>query len=67
MQTAELKIQVVREIADLPDEAFQKLYPELLRLLHPTKQREIGSLKGIIGYMADDFDAPLDAFNEYAP
>lgn len=67
MQTAELKIQVVRKITGLSDEEFEKLYPELLRVLHPTKPREIGSLKGIIAHMADDFDAPLDAFKEYTP
>ncbi|NJM15171.1 MAG: DUF2281 domain-containing protein, partial [Bacteroidales bacterium] len=29
------------------------------------EKRKFGSGKGFIRYMADDFDAPLDAFNEY--
>ncbi len=31
----------------------------------PRPRREPGSAKGLILYMADDFDAPLDDFAEY--
>jgi prevent-host-death family protein len=29
--------------------------------------RRIGGAKGVIKYMAEDFDAPLEAFQEYMP
>jgi antitoxin (DNA-binding transcriptional repressor) of toxin-antitoxin stability system len=32
-----------------------------------TPTRKLGTLKGTILYMADDFDAPLDEFREYMP
>jgi len=37
------------------------------KLDHPTtrQQRQFGSLKGMITYIADDFDAPLDDFGDY--
>ncbi len=31
----------------------------------PRKRRQAGSMKGLIVYMADDFDAPLEDFKEY--
>jgi Protein of unknown function (DUF2281) len=30
-----------------------------------TPQRQAGTLKGTVKYMAPDFDAPLDEFREY--
>jgi hypothetical protein len=30
-----------------------------------TEKRLFGSMKGLVLYMADDFDAPLDDFKEY--
>jgi hypothetical protein len=29
------------------------------------KKRKVGTLKGFLVYMADDFNAPLDDFKEY--
>lgn len=31
----------------------------------PKFKREFGSLKGVVTYMADDFDAPLEEFKDY--
>ena len=31
----------------------------------PTPQRQLGTMKGSVLYMAPDFDAPLDDFEEY--
>lgn len=31
----------------------------------PLKLRQLGTMKGTVLYMADDFDAPLDDFAEY--
>jgi prevent-host-death family protein len=39
---------------------------ELIPILEPEKtKRELGFAKGIITYMAPDFDAPLEDFREY--
>jgi len=29
------------------------------------RKRRLGALKGLVKYMADDFDAPLDDFKDY--
>lgn len=31
----------------------------------PKPQRQLGTLKGTVRYMAPDFDAPLEDFKEY--
>jgi hypothetical protein len=68
MQTAELKINVVKEIAELSDDQFMRVYDDLMRLLHmPESKPHFGSAKGLVTFMSDDFDAPLDDFNEYMP
>ena len=33
----------------------------------PEPKRQLGSLAGTILYMAPDFDAPLDEFQDYMP
>ncbi len=34
----------------------------------PTQERNLfGSMKGVVKYMADDFNEPLDEFKEYMP
>jgi antitoxin (DNA-binding transcriptional repressor) of toxin-antitoxin stability system len=38
---------------------------KLVALPEAQKQRRIGGAKGVILYMADDFDAPLPEFEEY--
>jgi prevent-host-death family protein len=40
---------------------------KLVPLPHVRGRREPGSAKGLILYMAEDFDAPLDDFKEYMP
>jgi antitoxin (DNA-binding transcriptional repressor) of toxin-antitoxin stability system len=37
----------------------------LVTVSSPPRNRQPGSAKGMIVYMADDFDAPLDDFKEY--
>lgn len=57
------------------------LEPKIKRLLHDleslklieledgkrdkTPKRRFGSMKGLVEYIADDFDAPLEDFKEY--
>lgn len=43
----------------------QKPLVKLVALPEAQKQRRIGGAKGVILYMADDFDAPLPEFKEY--
>lgn len=31
----------------------------------PTKEREFGSMKGLVVNISEDFDAPLEDFKEY--
>jgi antitoxin (DNA-binding transcriptional repressor) of toxin-antitoxin stability system len=38
---------------------------KLVALPEALKQRRIGHAKGVIIYMADDFDEPLPEFEEY--
>jgi hypothetical protein len=38
----------------------KKAYPNLVK-----SRAGFGSMKGLIKYMADDFDAPLDEFKDY--
>lgn len=40
---------------------------ELVPVASPKRRRQFGSAKGLIIYMADDFDAPLSDFDEYMP
>ena len=48
----------LRELLHIVDRKF----PEATK--KPTKpQRKIGALKGMLVYMADDFDEPLDCFS----
>lgn len=38
---------------------------QLVVMSKPARRPKFGSAKGIILYMADDFDAPLEDFREY--
>ncbi len=38
-----------------------------LILATAMSQRKLGSMKGTVTYMAEDFDGPLDEFKEYLP
>ena len=69
MSQAELKLELIQEINQLK-------WDQLLRLqayLHSMEkegnnfpyERRFGALKGTLLYMAPDFDAPLEDFNEY--
>jgi hypothetical protein len=65
---AELKLHVVKEITALSDEQFLLIYSDLLNVLHPgVRQPRFGSAKGLLQFIADDFDAPLPEFADYMP
>lgn len=71
MSTAELKTALIKELDKLGKNELKEAYALLMSWLKQPKtqttpkQREIGSLKGILQYMSEDFDAPLEDFKEY--
>ena len=69
MNIAEHKLNLIRQIDELPEEsllALEKIISQLRMNKKPTLKRGLlGCMKGLVVYMADDFDAPLDDFKEY--
>ena len=70
MSTADLKLNLFRQIDNLPEQSLLKvsdLIQEYLSEEKPVlkKQREFGSMKGLVTYISPDFDAPLEDFKEY--
>ncbi len=70
MNTAELKLDLFRKIDNLPEEVLIEVQKMLINILLQKREvkskRNFGCLKGIVVYMADDFDAPLEDFKEYS-
>lgn len=68
MNIAEQKLNLIRQIDQLPEEDLLQL-EKILTNLHGNKKavskRQFGCMKGLVISMADDFDAPLPDFNEY--
>ena len=44
---------------------FQEMLSAVLNDSSVSKKRKAGTMKGLVAYMADDFDAPLDDFKDY--
>lgn len=68
MNIAEHKLNIIRQIDDLPEESLielEKLISKLRVNKKTAPKRQLGCMKGLVIYMADDFDAPLDDFKEY--
>ena len=70
MSVAELKLMLYRRIDNLDENKLQKLDMMVYGLEHPenldSKTRGIvGSMKGFVTYMSDDFDEPLKDFKDY--
>ena len=67
MSTTEL----IELITKLPTDKQKEVEDFVSSLIIDTKRansetgRGYGSMKGLIKYMADDFDAPLEDFKEY--
>jgi hypothetical protein len=57
--------QVIALVEQLPEPQRQRLLAHLSRSSGQRKRRRFGSAKGVILYMAPDFDAPLEDFKEY--
>lgn len=68
MNIAEHKLNLFRQIDELPEESLielEKLISQLQLNKKPASKRQFGCMKGLVVSMADDFDAPLDDFKEY--
>ena len=68
MNIAEHKLNLIRQIDDLPEEsliALESLITQLRVNQKPASKRQFGCMKGLVVSMADDFDAPLDDFKAY--
>ena len=70
MSISELKVRLHERIEHLSDVQLKKLYGMLDKAFPEKKSpktRKLGTLPGLIKYMAPDFDEPLEDFKEYMP
>lgn len=68
MNIEEHKLNIIRQIDSLPEESLielEKVISQLRVNKKPISKRQIGCMKGLVVYMADNFDAPLDDFKEF--
>ena len=55
------------QLKKLNDIFEQEFNADLSETDQPKKRNLVGSMKGFVTYMADDFNEPLDDFKEYMP
>jgi hypothetical protein len=70
MSVAELKLELYRQIDTLNEDELLKLNNVVQTIIHPENEVKktrgiIGSMKGFVTYMSDDFDEPLEDFKDY--
>ncbi|MBS3955317.1 MAG: hypothetical protein KGZ88_20395 [Methylomicrobium sp.] len=67
MNIAEHKLNLIRQIDQLPEESLLELEKVISQPRGHKKaaKRKFGCMKDLVGSMADDFDAPLAYFNVY--
>ena len=66
MNIAEHKLNLFRQIDELSEESLIEVEKLIAQLkLKPKQKRQSGCMKGLVVYMAEDFDAPLEDFKEY--
>lgn len=53
-----------REIGLLNEQSILQAFRQFLEQKQP-KQRTLGGAEGLVSYMADDFNEPLDEFRDY--
>ncbi len=75
MTLTEIKTKLHNRIEHLSEAQIKKLQ-EMLDTTFPEKGEEsglpkkrrlVGSMKGLVTYIADDFNEPLDDFKDYMP
>jgi hypothetical protein len=75
MTSLEIKTRMHERIEHLSEAQLKKLNDifeqefnaDLSETDQPKKRNLVGSMKGFVTYMADDFNEPLDDFKEYMP
>ena len=74
MNTSEIKLLLFKEIDKLPKEILMELREIIQKMTTQAKKaqvtqskRQFGSMKGLVEYMAPDFNEPLEEFKEYMP
>ena len=70
MSVAELKLELYRQIDTLNEDELLKLNNVVQTITHPENEVKktrgiIGSMKGFVTYVSDDFDEPLEDFKDY--
>ncbi|MBK8815679.1 MAG: DUF2281 domain-containing protein [Methylococcaceae bacterium] len=68
MNIAEHKLNLIRQIDQLPEESLLELEEIITKLRTHKKtisKRQFGCMKGLVISMGDDFDASLADFSEY--
>nr|WKN34362.1 DUF2281 domain-containing protein [Tunicatimonas sp. TK19036] len=74
MTITEIKTRVHQRIEHLSEAQIKKLYtmmdqefPEGIEKPNKPKKRQLGTMPGLVKYMAPDFNEPLEDFKEYMP
>lgn len=70
MSVAELKLKLYRRIDNMDETKLQKLdvmVEEMEQLTNPKPKTRgiVGSMKGFVTYISDDFNEPLEDFKDY--
>ncbi|MFN4254226.1 MAG: DUF2281 domain-containing protein [Saprospiraceae bacterium] len=72
MSALDVKLLIYRDLESLPANVMLELHGLIRDFLAQkqqpkpkVKKRQFGSLKGMVAYMAPDFDAPLEDFKDY--
>lgn len=73
MTTAKKRAEILSCVHYLSDAELDKLYrmmeesfPEKVhKSVQSSKKRKAGTMKGMLKYMAEDFNAPLEDFKDY--
>jgi len=75
MTDIELRQDIEQKLAFLNEKKLQELHEHLNQLLEKEenvsklkkKRHLVGSMPGLVTYMAEDFNEPLDDFKDYMP
>ena len=67
---AEIKIKLFREIDSLPEKDLPDLQVLVEKYLskvksQPKRVRKLDIMRGLVAYMAPDFNAPMEDFSPY--
>ena len=61
--------EIIEQVKALPLSDAEKVCEAVNQVLRqpqkPLKEREFGSMKNLVIYLAEDFDAPLEDFKDY--